>query len=378
METTQSGINLFIDTPLKARINRASQSVPRRLQWRLYLAGLVIMDILMIGLANRLAYFLRFESSIAIFNPIPVPDFGYYRLLILFITPAWLLIFLALGLYDRQKLLGGTKEYSLVFNASTIGIVLIIAFGFLDPTFIIARGWLLLAWILSFIMTAAGRFALRRIVYTLRYRGYFLASAVIIGANNEGLSLAEQLMGWKSSGFHIMGFIDKKLPTGTHLMRGLHVLGTVEDLDELIEKFKIEEIILASSAISSRDKVLEIFQRYGISSDVNVRMSSGLYEIITTGLTVKEFAYVPLVGVNKVRLTGLDESFKFILDFLLTIPGLILISPILLAIAIAIKIDSPGAVLHRRRVLGIHGHEFDAFKFRTMCENGDHILAGRP
>jgi exopolysaccharide biosynthesis polyprenyl glycosylphosphotransferase len=124
--------------------------------------------------------------------------------------------------------------------------------------------------------------------------------------------------------------------------------------------------------------VLDIFQRYGISSNINVRMSSGLYEIITTGLTVKEFAYVPLVGVNKVRLTGLDEIFKFILDYLITIPGLILISPILLAIAIAIKIDSPGSLLHRRRVMGMHGRQFDAFKFRTMSENGEHILSARP
>ena len=56
-------------------------------------------------------------------------------------------------------------------------------------------------------------------------------------------------------------------------------------------------------------------------------MSSGLYEIITTGLTVKDFAYVPLVGVNPVRLTGADLVMKFILDYTLTFVGLILISP---------------------------------------------------
>jgi hypothetical protein len=65
--------------------------------------------------------------------------------------------------------------------------------------------------------------------------------------------------------------------------------------------------------------MLEIFQKYGVSSDINVRMSSGLYEIITTGLTVKEFAYVPLVGVNKVRMTGVDEVLKLILDYILTL-----------------------------------------------------------
>ncbi len=378
METTPSSGHLFVDTPLKAKINKASQSIPRQRQWRLYLVSLVVSDILMIGLANRVAYWVRFDLPIGIFNPNPTPNIEFYQRLVAFLIPAWLFIYLILGLYDRQKLLGGTKEYSLVFNGTTIGMVLVIAAGFLDPGFIFARGWLLLAWVFAFLFTAVGRFTLRRAVYALRQRGYFLSSAVIVGANNEGLSLAQQLTGWKSSGFHILGFVDKKFPPGTHLMDNLYVLGPVEELDALIKRFGIEEIILASSAISSRDKMLEIFQRYGISSDVNVRMSSGLYEIITTGLTVKEFAYVPLVGVNKVRLTGVDEILKFLLDYLITIPGLILISPLLLAIAVAIKLDSPGPVLHRRRVMGMNGQQFDAYKFRTMYENGDQLLVERP
>jgi exopolysaccharide biosynthesis polyprenyl glycosylphosphotransferase len=156
------------------------------------------------------------------------------------------------------------------------------------------------------------------------------------------------------------------------------VLGTVDELDEIIDKHQIEDLILASSAISSRDKMLEIFQRYGVSSDVNVRMSSGLYEIITTGLTVNEFAYVPLVEVNKVRLTGVDEALKFLLDYLICIPGLILISPLLLGIAIAVKLDSSGPVFHRRRVMGVNGRQFDAYKFRTMHVNGDEILNSHP
>jgi lipopolysaccharide/colanic/teichoic acid biosynthesis glycosyltransferase len=69
---------------------------------------------------------------------------------------------------------------------------------------------------------------------------------------------------------------------------------------------------------------------------------------------------------------------KFILDYSLTAIGLILISPILIAIAIMIKLSSPGPVIHRRRVMGINGTQFDAFKFRTMVVNGDEVLAAHP
>ncbi len=378
METTPTRTDLILESPLRAKIVKVSHSVPSQVQWRGYTFALLASDFLAIGLAFWLAYIIRFEFSLGIFYQNLRTNLAYYQGLVIFLIPTWLLIFYLLRLYDRQKLLGGTKEYALLFNGSTIGIVLVIAAGFLEPEFVFARGWLLLAWIFAFLFTALGRFTLRRVVYALRKQGYFLTPAVIIGANNEGISLAEQLMMWKSSGLHILGFIDKKFPVGTSLVNRLPVLGTVDDLDEIISRYGVEEIILASSAISSRDKMLDIFQCYGVSSDVNVRMSSGLYEIITTGLTVKEFAYVPLVGVNKVRLNGFDQLFKFILDYAITIPAQLVLLPVMLGIALAVKIDTPGPVIYRRRVMGMNGRQFDAYKFRTMKVDGDDILKDHP
>jgi exopolysaccharide biosynthesis polyprenyl glycosylphosphotransferase len=378
METTPQGGNLFLETPLRAKSNQASRVLPRRLQWRLFTIALVVSDVVMASIAFRLAYYVRFQLSLGIFYQNLKADIQFYQQVVIILIPIWLVIFYLLGLYDRQKLLGGTKEYSSLFNGITIGMALLIAAGFLQPDFIFARGWLLLAWLFAFLLIGIGRFTLRRVIYALRQRGLYLSPAVIVGANNEGLSLAEQLMTTKSSGFQIIGFVDKKLPPGTTLCRHLQVLGTVDHLDEILQHYEVEELILASSAISSRDRMLDIFQRYGLSSDINVRMSSGLYEIITTGLTIKEFAYVPLVGVNKVRLTGVDVLLKLGLDYALTIPGLILISPLLLAIALLIKLDSPGPVIHQRRVMGVNGRQFDAYKFRTMYTNGDDILEAHP
>lgn len=332
----------------------------------------------MLGIAFRLAYYVRFEISLPVFQLEANPTFSFYQLLVLGLITILIVIFKLSGLYDKQNLLGGTKEYSLIFNSVTMGMFLVISAGFLFPEFIFARAWLLMAWGFAFFFTALGRFWLRRVIYYLRRHGYYLSPAVIVGANDEGISLAGQLLRWTSSGIHVLGFVDKKLPIGTPLREHLHVLGKVDQLDQIIKQYDVEEIILASSAITSRDKMLEIFKNYGVESGVNVRMSSGLYEIITTGLNVKDFAYVPLVGVNPVRLTGIDRVLKLALDYGLTIPGLILISPFLLFIAITIWLESRGSVIHRRRVMGVNGREFDAFKFRTMYLDGDAILATHP
>jgi exopolysaccharide biosynthesis polyprenyl glycosylphosphotransferase len=248
---------------------------------------------------------------------------------------------------------------------------------------IFARGWLVLSWGFAFFFTAVGRFIVRRVVYYLRDHGFYLSPTIIIGANDEGISLGRQLSTWKSSGLYVLGFVDSKLPAGMLVCedderRSMYCLGPVDRLEEVISRYEIEEVILASSAFSSRDNLLEIFKTYGVASGVNVRLSSGLYEIITTGLTVKEFAYVPLVGVNQVRLTGLDRVLKLILDYTLTIMALVIALPVMLLIALAIRLDSPGAVIHRRRVMGVNGKQFDAFKFRTMRVDGDALLAARP
>lgn len=362
----------------KPRITSGALRLPRRTQWRAFTIFLITSDIIMLVLAFQAAYFVRFELNLQIFNLWVVPSLTFYRIFMLCLIPVWLAIFAIKGLYNRAYLLGGTEEYSRLFNGITIGAFVVIIASFVSTELYLARAWLFLSWAFSFLFIGFGRFVLRRLVYYLRGYGYFLSPAVILGANDEGLLLAEQLLQWKTSGFDIKGFIDKKIKPGTIVWRNLRCLGDLNQIDEVLNTFEIEELILASSAISSRDKMVEIFKRYGVNSKVNVRLSSGLYEIVTTGLTVNQFAYVPLVGVNPVRLTGMDKALKMALDYLITIPGIIAISPLLLLIAIIIRLDSEGPIIHRRRVVGVNGVKFDAFKFRTMHVNGDAILASRP
>jgi exopolysaccharide biosynthesis polyprenyl glycosylphosphotransferase len=111
---------------------------------------------------------------------------------------------------------------------------------------------------------------------------------------------------------------------------------------------------------------------------LNFRMSSGLFDVMTTGLEVREVAGVPLTRIQQVRLTGANRLLKAILDYVITLAILPGIAPLMIVIALAIKWDSPGSAWHKRRVLGLNGRHFHAYKFRTMFENGDEILAQRP
>jgi exopolysaccharide biosynthesis polyprenyl glycosylphosphotransferase len=360
------------------KIKDANSIISPTLQWRLYITGLIISDLVMTFAAFWFAYYSRFEWFVQYFVPNAVVSFQTYRLLLYTVPFLWLVIFAVNGLFSKDNLLGGTREYSKVFTSATEGFFIIVLVGFLEPNLIFARGWLLITWIFTFVFVAGARFLLRRYMYRLRKRGYFLTAAVIVGANQEGRWLAEQLLRSETSGLHVVGFVDKKEPVTSLLFHGLPCLGSVEKLGEVIKHFNVGEVILASSAFSTRDYLLDIFRTYGVSEKVNIRMSSGLYEILTTGMTINKFAYVPLVFVNKVRLAGADNAIKFIVDYLLAILSLIILSPFFLLIAFCIKRSSPGPVLHRRLVMGLNGKQFHALKFRTMVTNGDEVLNRTP
>ena len=243
------------------KIKDANLIIPRHVQWRFYITGLIISDLVMTFAAFWLAYYSRFEWFVQYFVPNAVVSFETYRFLLYSMTFLWLGIFAVNGLYAKDNLLGGTREYSRVFRSATQGFLLIAIAGFLEPTLIIARGWLLMTWGFTFMFVSVARFLLRRVVYALRRYGFFLTPAVIVGANEEGRWLAEQLLHWETSGLHLVGFVDKKAPATFPLFHHLVCLGSVEKLGEIIEQYRVGEVILASSAFSSRDYLLEIFRR---------------------------------------------------------------------------------------------------------------------
>lgn len=348
-----------------------------KVQWGAYWAALVLSDVLLSLFALWFAGWIRFNVALPFFNLTARPTVPSFQVIIFGFIPMWLLIFAAHGLYQRRILLGGTQEYARVFRATAVGMLAIIIFGFIQPNLTPARGWALLAWIFVTLFVMVARFFLRRIVYTLRRRGYFLSPALIVGNNSEAHSLAQQLMEWQTSGFAVQGIVsvDQSNEKITH--NGLPILGTLNHLDEIVRHFNIGELVLATSALT-QDQVLSMFKRYGVSNSINLRLSSGLFEVITTGMEVKEVASVPLMRVNQVRLTGMDNVMKWVMDVTLTIAGLLVCLPFLTLIAIAIRLDSPGKIIYRRRVMGLNGTQFDAFKFRTMYTNGHDILSAHP
>ncbi len=336
------------------------------------LVWLVVSDAVALGAAFGLAYYLRFTLKLTV-APEALPDIVAYRALSALLTPLWLLVFLASGLYDTHGK-NGAVESARAFNASTVATMLVVVATFLIQDLVISRAWLLYVWTLSFLCIAANRFMARRIVYAVRRRGRLLAPALIVGTNPEAESLAAFLADRQASGVWTAGFVTTSL-SGLPGSR-VPVLGHVGEIASVVAANGIEEVIVAITAVT-REELLALCEDLD-RSPVQLRLSSGLCELLTTRVAVHTLGTVPVMSLQKNRLSPVERVVKGLVEYSLALFTLAVLAVPMLLVALLIKLDSKGPAMHRRRVLGVAGRQFDAFKFRTMYVNGDELLRQQP
>ncbi len=336
---------------------------------------LIGVDSLMIIAGFWVAYLLRFESNISWFYQHEVAPENYYQFIVFLLSPIWIAIFAVFGLYNFRNLFSGLKEYTNAFNACTLAIMTIIFLTFFDTDFVVARGWVILSWLLIIFLVISGRFMLRRAVQHLRAKGRFVTMVLVVGANEDGRAIANQLQSNPKSGVRVIGFADTTFEDGKEI-DGIPVLGTVDNISLVAQKYGVQEVVVASTSLK-REQLLKLFESFN-DTDIPIHMSSGLYELLTTGVEVHEVANVPLLSINKIRLSGIDVLLKRALDLVVAGIALLVSLPIMVALGLLVKFDSPGPVLYLRRVVGVNGKTFDALKFRTMFVDADERLAQDP
>jgi exopolysaccharide biosynthesis polyprenyl glycosylphosphotransferase len=347
---------------------RVARQAPRE-RWGLLTLGLLALDAVVVAAAFGIAYALRFKLGVPGLDT-PAYSGTFYSSVAVWSVPIWLALLACFGLYDRRRLFNGFSEYVRIANACTTGLLVEVLLSFLEVHQPVSRGWLLLTWLLSVALLVGGRFAARRVVYRFRRAGHFRSPTLIVGANAEAHALAEQLLARADAEPQLVGFVDASLPVGTPVVSSLGVVCSPEQLEDTARDLGIREVIVASTAVG-REELLELYRTIGQSTDVELRLSSGLFEILTTGLEVQVVNGIPLMTPHRVRITGFDALIKTFVDYFVAASTLVLFSPLLLVIGLMVWRDSGRPIVHRRRVLGVSGRPFDAFKFRTMIVNAE-------
>lgn len=342
-----------------------SKSSGRRL-----VAALLILDSIGVALALLAAYWLRIASGLL--PERAFEEFAVYLRVSAVIVPVFLLIFAFNNLYDTRLARGGMEEYAQIAKSFIYGIVAVIVLSYWVRIATLSRGWFLLVFVFGLLLVGGGRFGVRRVLAWMHRRGRLRTRMLIVGANEQGQAIAQQFCAAAGAGVDVVGFIDDFLPVGAPVPLGdgeatLRVLGGPDRLHDVARHYQIDEVVLVSNAVAW-ETFQEIMQRLSVSPEqapFEIKLSPGFYEILTTGVQVTQLAYVPLLLVNRERITGPDKMLKNGLDYGLGLLNLLLAAPLMGLIALVLRLTSDGPVIERHRVLACGGGEFTTWKFNT-------------
>jgi len=321
---------------------------------------LATADLTAIVLAMVVAFALRDASSDL--------DAGATALLGALSIPIWLVAFSRHRLYSARYLVRRPEELRRVGRAILLGLFCLAAIGFTlqAPA---SRAWLGLTGVIAFMAVAVEREAARRLFGRMRRSGGLLRPVVIVGVNQEAQELAALMGTDPALGYRLAGFVTDLDPERVDERIADKVLGRVADTRQVVRDVGAVGVLVAATAttLDTSNRLVRELTNDGI----HVELSSALRDVASSRLSVRPFGRFPIIYVEPVRRTGWRTLAKRAFDVSLAAVGLVGAALLMVLVAIAVRLDSPGPALFRQVRVGRDGAPFRVLKFRTMVSDAE-------
>jgi exopolysaccharide biosynthesis polyprenyl glycosylphosphotransferase len=242
-------------------------------------------------------------------------------------------------------------------SAATIGLLLN---GKMSSSMELVRVWLF-----SLVAVGIGRTVLAVAQRRARIAGVIGKPVLIVGAGIVGSQVARRLDSHPEYGLFPVGFLDDDPRSVAEVGgRNVPVLGSVDDLDRVVTHAHVRNVVVAFSSVADERlaRLIQRSQELGIEVSVVPRM----FDTINNRIAYDPVGGLPLLSFSAVDPKGVQFAVKHAFDRLLAGMLLIVLSPLLLLIALGVKLSSPGSILYRQRRVGRDGKFFDLYKFRSM------------
>jgi exopolysaccharide biosynthesis polyprenyl glycosylphosphotransferase len=343
-------------------VRRASYLLPKTL--------IALSDVVLINVAFFLAWFARYRlqlgAEVAVENYV---DWETYSTIQLALTATLLIVFRLQGLYRLRRGAGFVDEMGLVVNGALIGIAVVIIGVFYLRPFGLSRLIFVYAGIAIVLLLGLGRVARRAYQGMMRRRGVGLHRIVVVGTGPLGRMIMQNVVAQPELGYQIVGFVDDERHEDIGRFRAL---GRPEDIPRLVDRLDVDEVIIALPS-SDHARTSQLLMSCA-EKHVGFRIVPDFYELSLNQVDIVDINGIPLIGLREAQLSGTNVLIKRAIDVALAAITLVAISPLLLLIALAIKLESPGPVFHRSTRIGRGGKPFDFLKFRSMRRDADAML----
>jgi Undecaprenyl-phosphate glucose phosphotransferase len=326
-------------------------------------------DLIMVSCAWTLAYWLRFKTDLI---PIDkgVPPVRDYLSMLLIIWLIWAFVFRRMGLYKPMRGVRRTRELWTLINANFLSVVLFIAVTYLfrEKSAPFSRLVFLYFGVLSSVLTIMQRSLMRFFLRDVRRRGYNLRFMLIVGAGKVAGDIISRIRLHKELGIQLIGCLarDNSSSKGPH---GIPIIGTYADLKDLIHSTDIDQIVVALPLEDTQalPEVMSVVE----DTLIDVKIVPDIYQFISVGGAIEEFEGLPVISLQDSPFDGVDRLMKRVVDFIIALSALIILSPILLLLALLVKITSRGPVFYKQERISVDGTPFNIYKFRTMTSDAE-------
>jgi exopolysaccharide biosynthesis polyprenyl glycosylphosphotransferase len=321
--------------------------------------SLVIIDALMTGLAFLLGYQFRLRSDYE--NILPFSAYwGMASVHVISIIG----VFFFYRLYHRQRSLSYVDQFYAIFGAASVGTIIAIAFisFFFKNQLDYPRLMMVYVWMLTVILTSIGRALQSRIQLSLQGRGWGEQRVLIVGTGDVGRIVMQKIRRSPELGYRVVGFVDDKVRVMT--VQGSPVLGSSDNLPQIIADENINEVIIAMPE-ATHHELLNIVSKCD-PGRVSIKVFPDVFQIMASEVTIGDLGGLPLLTVRDTAMHGWRLTVKRGVDIIGSAIGLVLLSPIMMLLAVLIKLESAGPVFYTQERMGLDGKSFMMLKFRSM------------
>jgi exopolysaccharide biosynthesis polyprenyl glycosylphosphotransferase len=316
---------------------------------------LIVLDIFSIYLSFYFAYNLRFFSFLATYLPITkgIPPWAFYKYALYFILPLFVFIFFKNDFY-KVYFQPSIDELIRVGRSATTGIFLLLMTTFFYREFSYSRLTFVLFWVVLiafvFLYREIFKFLVRNFLWSINGR----ENVLVVGSENKLLKALLK----NHPHFQVLYYPYKEQD--------------IEQIKQVVIDKNINQMIITNHGWPEK-KMLEVYD-WCENRQVEMKFVPDLVQMCKGEICIDSSLGLPLFHLRSISLSGLNFYFKRIIDLIVAISVMSFIWPVLLMIALLIKIDSSGPFLYKHKRMGYRGKTFEFFKFRTMVVNADALL----
>jgi exopolysaccharide biosynthesis polyprenyl glycosylphosphotransferase len=330
----------------------------------------LISDVVSASLAYALFYIFRKEIVEPLKFGYDVPlNFSERFFMGLFIIPAfWILYYYLTGFYKNIFRHSRTDDLFRTFMQSVSGVLVIFFLIILDDEIQTYRSYYLLFGVLfsfHFFLTLFFRLLLTSQTVKKVHSREIGFNTIIIGSNHQALDIYKELSEAVSApGNKFVGYLSLQKQDKNLLSEFIPNLGLLKDLENVIEKYHVEEVIIALDS-SEHDQISKIINQLGLCN-VMIKAIPDMYDILTGKVKMDHLFGTPLIQLSRDLMPVWQANLKQFIDIIVAAIALVISSPLLLILAIGVKLSSKGPVFYSHERIGRYGKPFYIYKFRSM------------